>query len=195
MILIIDNYDSFVYTLAGYLQKLGHETKVYRNDHITIEEIKQLQPKAILLSPGPSKPINAGICIELIQAFGETTPILGICLGHQAIGEAYGGKTIKSKEPMHGKSEPIQHNGETIFDGIDNPVIGGRYHSLITSLPENSDLIISAYSQNNEIMAMYHKDYPVYGLQFHPESILTPKGLDLIKNFLHIAKSWNLKSA
>lgn len=194
MILIIDNYDSFVYTLAGYVKKLGRETKVVRNDKITVDAVREMTPEAIIFSPGPSTPDKAGICIELIQQCGNKTPILGICLGHQAIGEAYGGGTVRSEQPMHGKAEPIEHNGTGIFQGIDSPIVAGRYHSLVSKLPDKAVLVITARSKNSDIMAMHHKDYPVYGLQFHPESVLTPWGLDLMTNFLHIADRWNQKT-
>mgnify|MGYP001313849965 CR=1 FL=1 len=191
MILIIDNYDSFVYTLAGYVRRLGYETEVMRNDAITVPQVLDKGPEAIILSPGPSTPANAGICIDLIKLCGAQIPILGICLGHQAIGEAYGGKTIRSEKPMHGKAEPIEHEPSGIFENIDAPITAGRYHSLVTELLETSELCVSAKSTNGDIMAMHHKEHPVYGLQFHPESVLTPQGLDLMLNFLHIAKEWN----
>ncbi|MDH5721950.1 MAG: aminodeoxychorismate/anthranilate synthase component II [Alphaproteobacteria bacterium] len=193
MILIIDNYDSFVYTLAGYVKKLGRETRVIRNDALPVEDILDMKPEAVILSPGPSTPQKAGICIELIGQCGSTIPILGICLGHQAIGEAYGGKTVHSNYPMHGKSEALEHDSTGIFENIQSPIIAGRYHSLVTEIPESSDLVVTIKSPNGEIMAIRHKNYPVYGLQFHPESVLTHWGLDLMKNFLHIADEWNKK--
>ena len=191
MILIIDNYDSFVYTLAGYVKKLGRETSVMRNDALSVEDVLDMKPEAIILSPGPSTPQKAGICIELIKQYGSTIPILGICLGHQAIGEAYGGKTVRSNQPMHGKSEAIEHKSMGLFENFKSPIVAGRYHSLVTEIPESSNLVVTAKSPNGDIMATHHKNYPVYGLQFHPESVLTPRGLDLMKNFLHIADEWN----
>ncbi len=191
MILTIDNYDSFVYTLAGYVKRLGRETSVMRNDALSVEDVLDMKPEAIILSPGPSTPQKAGICIELTRQCGNTIPILGICLGHQAIGEAYGGLTVRSNQPMHGKSEAIEHESMGIFENIKSPIVAGRYHSLVTELPDNPDLAITAKSSNGDRMAMHHDNYPVDGLQFHPESVLTPWGLDLMKNFLHIADEWN----
>ncbi len=193
MILVIDNYDSFVHNLARYIQRLDHNCQIHRNDKITIKDIENQKPKAIIISPGPCTPKEAGISVELIQKLGAHTPILGVCLGHQAIGEAYGGATAHAQKPMHGKKSRITHNESTLFKGIPNPLEAGRYHSLISTLPERTDLQITATSAENEIMAMQHRSHPVYGVQFHPESILTPHGLDIINNFLHIANSWHTK--
>ncbi len=192
MILIIDNFDSFVYTLAGYVQKLGFKTSVKRNNAITLGEIEQIiKPSAIILSPGPCTPQEAGICIALIKELGSRIPILGVCLGHQAIGEAYGGQTIRSEKPVHGKASEIEHDASALFHNLPSPFTAGRYHSLVTELPEHSPLIVNAASQSGEIMAMHHQEHPVYGVQFHPESILTPYGIDVIKNFLYLARDWN----
>lgn len=184
MILIIDNYDSFVYNLARYVEKLGRTYEVHRNDAITVDAVKEMQPQAIILSPGPCAPDKAGICVGLVNAVGADTPILGVCLGHQAIGEAYGGKTVKAEKPIHGKSSMIKHDGTGLFEGLPNPLEAARYHSLITDLDGCEDLIITARSEGDEIMAMKHRTHPVYGVQFHPESVLTDAGLKIIENFL-----------
>jgi len=192
MFLIIDNYDSFVYNLARYFALAGVDCDVVRNDKITLSEIEALKPEALILSPGPCTPKEAGICIDTIKQFGAHTPILGVCLGHQAIGEAYGGRTIQTDTPIHGKSSLIHHTETALFEGIPNPTEVGRYHSLITQLPEDSQLDITA-AQNDEniIMAMQHKTHPVYGVQFHPESILTEHGHQFIENFVRIAQEYN----
>lgn len=201
MILIIDNYDSFVYTLARYARKVTkdkEEIRVMRNDKITLEEIEELSPdlRAIMLSPGPCAPKQAGICIELVKHFAKNIPILGICLGHQAIAEAYGGKTVKSKTPVHGKADTIIHDASApLFHNLPPEIEGGRYHSLIPDITNcQSELNVNAVLKEDEtiIMAMSHKKYPVFGLQFHPESILTPKGYDILKNFLVFAHDWRI---
>ena len=198
MILIIDNYDSFVYTLARYAKKATKDKiRVVRNDKITLKEIEELSPdlRAIILSPGPCAPKQAGICIELVKTFGEHIPILGVCLGHQAIGEAYGGKTVLAPEPVHGKASAIAHNGSTpLFHNMPSGFDGGRYHSLITDISDCDVFETSAVLQDdkNIIMAMHHKEHPVFGLQFHPESILTPKGYEILKNFLTHAHDWRI---
>lgn len=194
MILIIDNYDSFVYNLARYIECLGEKTKVIRNDAISIDEVKKLSPRAIILSPGPCAPQQSGICTELIRQCGHSIPILGVCLGHQAIGEAYGGKTIRALQPMHGKATTITHNGSDLFENLPPLLLVGRYHSLVSELPENSELTVTAFSEDQEIMALQHSTHPVYGVQFHPESILTPDGAEILKNFLLIAQKWNEES-
>lgn len=185
MILLIDNYDSFVYNLARYISELGYKYLVKRNDAITLEEIRKLQPSHIIISPGPCSPLEAGISLEVIQCFGETVPILGVCLGHQAIGYAYGGLVARAKKPMHGKASLITHNGENIFLKLTNPLQVARYHSLIIA-EDNfpKELTITARSVEGEIMGVKHNHYPVYGVQFHPESILTELGHALLKNFL-----------
>jgi len=186
MLLLIDNYDSFTYNLYQFIGHFEKDIKVVRNDKITIEEIRNMNPDHIVLSPGPKTPKEAGICIDLIKSFYREKPILGICLGHQSIGYAFGGVVKHARELYHGKSSVIEVNQDPIFKGIDNPMQVARYHSLIVekeTLPENLD-ILSVYE--GEIMAMKHKSYPVYGLQFHPESILTENGMTLIENFLKI---------
>jgi len=185
MILLIDNYDSFVYNLARYVGELGFLRRVVRNDAITLAEIKILNPSHIILSPGPCTPDEAGITLEVVREYGAYIPILGVCLGHQAIGQAYGGIVRRAVKPMHGKSSVITHTGKNIFIGLDNPLQVARYHSLIVSdesLP--SMLEVTARSVEGEIMGLAHREYPVFGVQFHPESVLTQGGYALLKNFL-----------
>lgn len=185
MILVIDNYDSFTYNLVQYLGELGADIKVYRNDKITIPGIKKMNPEKIVISPGPCTPLEAGISNKVIKTFGENIPILGVCLGHQCIGYVYGGEIIRADKLMHGKTSMIYHDGETIFQGLNNPFEATRYHSLIikkSSIPDT--LIISAWTKEGEIMGVRHKTFPVEGVQFHPESILTVEGKSLLKNFL-----------
>jgi len=195
MFLVIDNYDSFVHNLARYVSLSGVEGGVVRNDMITIDQIKELNPEALILSPGPCSPSEAGICIEVVKEFGATTPILGVCLGHQAINEAYGGTTRQSNAPIHGKASTITHNQTGVFDGIPSPLNVGRYHSLISEIPNESPLEVTATLSDDTIMAMQHKSHPVYGVQFHPESILTRHGLNIVQNFVNIAHDWHKRSA
>ncbi|WP_066368433.1 anthranilate synthase component II [Neobacillus fumarioli] len=186
MILLIDNFDSFTYNLYQYLGELGEDIIVYRNNQIGLEEIKKLNPKAIILSPGPGKPEDAGICIELIKAYYRQIPILGICLGHQAIGAAFGCEIRKAHVIKHGKTSLITHNGKGVFSYLPSPLEVMRYHSLTierTSLPKELEFTAIAMD-DGEIMGINHRDYPVYGLQFHPESIGTPTGKQMLKNFL-----------
>ncbi len=186
MILVIDNYDSFTYNLVQYLGELGAEIVVRRNDEVTIKEIENtLQPEKILISPGPGTPDNAGISLEVLKRFANKIPILGVCLGHQAIGQMFGGKVVRAPEPVHGKPVKIQHDGKTIFAGVENNFSAGRYHSLIVerdSFPEC--LEISAASPDGLIMGLRHKFYKIEGVQFHPESILTTQGKKLLQNFI-----------
>jgi anthranilate synthase/aminodeoxychorismate synthase-like glutamine amidotransferase len=187
MVLIIDNYDSFTYNLVQYLGELGADLTVFRNDEITIEKIRKLKPRKIVISPGPGVPKDAGISEDVIRVFGARTPILGVCLGHQAIGEVFGGRIVGAKKLMHGKTSMIYHDGKIIFKGLPNPFEATRYHSLLverSSLPKVLD--ITAETKEKEIMGLQHKSYPVYGVQFHPESILTLEGKKLLKNFLDI---------
>lgn len=194
MFLVIDNYDSFVHNLTRYLVLAGNKCRVVRNDAITIQQIKQLKPEAIILSPGPCTPKEGGICVDVVKTFGQTTPILGICLGHQAIGEAYGCLTLRSDQPMHGLQSTITHNKNGIFSALPTPMDVGRYHSLIVKTKNaNSPLQTTARTKEGEIMAIQHETHPVYGLQFHPESILTPQGLKLIENFTKIVQDWKAK--
>lgn len=185
MILMIDNYDSFTYNLVQYLGQLGQKVLVRRNDETAIEEIEALAPDAIFLSPGPCSPEEAGITVDVVRHFYRKIPILGVCLGHQAIGYAFGGCVVRADRLMHGKTSQVINDGRTIFKGLPNPMTAGRYHSLIVArdtLP--SCLEISAETEEKEIMGLRHREYPVEGIQFHPESILTPNGKRLIKNFL-----------
>jgi anthranilate synthase/aminodeoxychorismate synthase-like glutamine amidotransferase len=185
MILMIDNYDSFTFNLVQYLGELGQELKVYRNDQITIPQIERMKPSRIIISPGPGTPKEAGISMEVIRHFAGQVPILGVCLGHQSIGEVFGGKVIRSSRIMHGKVSPIYHDGKTIFKKLPNPFNATRYHSLLVerkSLPPV--LEISAWTKEGEIMGLRHKKYKVEGVQFHPESILTEAGKKLLANFL-----------
>jgi len=185
LILMIDNYDSFTFNLVQYLGEFGEEIKVYRNDKITVEEIKKLDPDHIVISPGPCTPNEAGISLELIQQLGGEKPILGVCLGHQSIGQVYGGKVIRAENLMHGKTSMIYHDGRTIFENIPSPFTATRYHSLIVekeSLPECFE--ISAWTDQGEIMGLRHKELPVEGVQFHPESILTQYGKKMLNNFI-----------
>jgi anthranilate synthase/aminodeoxychorismate synthase-like glutamine amidotransferase len=187
MILLIDNYDSFVYNLARYVSELGFERVVKRNNAITLAEIALMQPSHIIISPGPCAPLQAGISMDVIGEFGPRIPILGVCLGHQAIGQVYGGVVRRAKHPMHGKASLITHAGEALFHGLENPLQVARYHSLIVSeedLPPT--LKVTAQSPEGEIMGLSHRAYPVHGVQFHPESILTQSGHALLKNFLQI---------
>jgi len=185
MILMIDNYDSFTYNLVQYLGTLGAQIKVFRNDKITISQIKKLKPEKIVISPGPGRPEDAGVACDAIRNFAGKIPILGVCLGHQAIGYAYGGRIIGAKKLMHGKTSLIYHNKKTIFKGLPNPFEATRYHSLIVdkkTLPES--LEITAWTKEGEIMGLKHKTHPLWGVQFHPESILTKAGMALLANFL-----------
>jgi anthranilate synthase component 2 len=188
MILVIDNYDSFTYNLVHYLNELGAETHVVRNDAITVREALGLKPQGVLLSPGPKTPNDAGICLALLEAAPADLPIFGVCLGHQAIGQAYGGEVVHAKALMHGKTSQIHHDGKGVFAGLKNPFTATRYHSLSVekdALP--ADLEITAWTEDGEIMGVQHKLRPVHGVQFHPESIATECGHDLLANFLAIA--------
>jgi para-aminobenzoate synthetase component II len=186
MLLVIDNYDSFTYNLVQYLGELGSTMKIFRNDEITVDEIdNELKPEKILISPGPGTPDNAGITLDVLARFAERIPILGVCLGHQAIGQHFGGNVVRAPEPVHGKPVEIRHDGKTIFSGIEDSFNAGRYHSLVVereSLPDS--LEISAESPDGLIMGLRHRELPVEGVQFHPESILTEHGKLMLKNFL-----------
>ena len=185
MILMIDNYDSFTYNLVQYLGQLGEEVAVRRNDEITLVEIEAMQPEAIFLSPGPCSPEQAGITVDVVRTFHPRIPILGVCLGHQAIASAFGGKVVRAGRIMHGKTSPILNDGRTIFEGLASPFPAGRYHSLLVERETLPDCLeISAETEEGEIMGLRHKRWPVEGIQFHPESILTPGGKRIIRNFL-----------
>ncbi|GGG24884.1 aminodeoxychorismate/anthranilate synthase component II [Paenibacillus abyssi] len=187
MILVIDNYDSFTYNLVQYLGELGEEVVVKRNDEIDLEGIRQLGPDHILISPGPCTPNEAGISLALIEAFKGKIPIFGVCLGHQSIGQAFGGDVVRAEKLMHGKTSEIHHDGRTIFEGIPSPYTATRYHSLIVKRETLPDCLeISAETAEGEIMGLRHKEYPIEGVQFHPESIITEHGLTLLRNFLQL---------
>ncbi len=189
MILMIDNYDSFTYNLVQYLGEMGEELKVVRNDALTIADIKRMKPKRIVISPGPGNPQEAGISKEVIRTFGPTIPLLGVCLGHQCIGEVYGGDVVGAKRLMQGKTSRIFHDGKGVFKGLDNPFVATRYHSLLVdrkSFPKT--LEITAETKEKEIMGLRHKKFPIYGVQFHPESILTQGGKEILRNFLNLTR-------
>jgi anthranilate synthase component II len=186
MILLIDNYDSFVYNLARYVRELGEEPVVRRHDAATVDEILAMRPSHIIISPGPCSPAEAGISTDVVRRIGPTTPILGVCLGHQCIGAAYGGEIVRAGRPMHGKTSRVHHRGTGIFSGLPSPFYATRYHSLViapASVP--ADLEVLATSEDGEIMAVQHVRHPVYGVQFHPESVLTEHGYRLVDHFLH----------
>ncbi len=186
MILLIDNYDSFVYNLARYVGELGYERCVRRNDDISLDEIRDLNPSHIIISPGPCAPLQAGISLDVIRHFGESIPILGVCLGHQAIAEAYGGVVVRARHPMHGKASDIIHDEKDLFQGIRNPLRVARYHSLIVgeaSLP--GELVVTARCDKGEVMGIRHREFPVFGVQFHPESVLTQEGHGMLRNFIN----------
>lgn len=188
MLLMIDNYDSFTYNIVQYFGQLGQDVHVYRNDRITLDEIEALKPERLVISPGPCSPEEAGISVAAIKRFAGKIPILGVCLGHQAIGAAFGGKVVRSVSLMHGKTSPIHHNGKELFSGLPNPFQGTRYHSLIverSSLPDC--LEVTAWVENGEIMGIRHMTLPIWGVQFHPESILTEGGMTLLDNFLRLS--------
>ncbi len=191
MVFVLDNYDSFTYNLVQYLGEMGQEIIVRRNDQVTLDEIESLRPSHILVSPGPCTPQDAGISIELIKHFAGKVPVLGVCLGHQAIGAAFGGKVVRAGQLMHGKTSLIEHDGRTIFQGIPSPVEATRYHSLIVSddhLPHELEVSAHTVDRNGKkvIMGLRHRRYPVEGVQFHPESVLTANGRQMLRNFLQL---------
>ena len=187
MLLIIDNYDSFTYNLVQYFGELGEEMKIFRNDALTVDEVKALKPARICISPGPCTPNEAGISCELIRQLGSTTPILGVCLGHQSIGQAYGGKVVRAAQVMHGKTSPVTHTGTGIFASIPSPFTATRYHSLIVEKASLPDCLeATAETADGTIMALQHKTQPVFGVQFHPESIASEHGHDMLRNFLNV---------
>jgi anthranilate synthase/aminodeoxychorismate synthase-like glutamine amidotransferase len=187
MLLVIDNYDSFTYNLVQYFGELGADLVVKRNDEITCEEIRALRPERIVISPGPCTPHEAGISCEVIRQFGERTPILGVCLGHQCMGQVFGGEIVRAERLMHGKTSPIIHNGEGVFAGLPNPFEATRYHSLLVKRETfPAVLAVTAETAEKEIMGLRHRTFPLHGVQFHPESILTLEGKKLLKNFLDL---------
>ncbi len=190
MILVIDNYDSFTFNLVQYLGELGATPLVRRNDEITVDDIGILEPSAIVISPGPCTPAQAGISVAVVQRWGSTIPMLGVCLGHQAIGEAYGGRVVRAARVMHGKTSQVRHDARELFAGLPNPMQVMRYHSLVVeseSLPDELMVLASAADDATEIHAIRHREHPVWGVQFHPESIMTPDGKTLLSNFLELA--------
>ena len=190
MLLMIDNYDSFTYNLVQYFGQLGEEVRVFRNDRITLEEIEGLRPSRLVISPGPCSPSEAGISLPVITRFAGEIPMLGVCLGHQAIGAVFGGTVVRSDYLMHGKTSAIHHDGKGLFAGLPNPFQATRYHSLVVeraSLPDS--LAVTALVEEGEIMGLAHRELPVWGVQFHPESILTEGGMDILRNFLEMTRS------
>ena len=188
MLIVIDNYDSFTYNLVQYLGELGERPRVFRNDQVTLEELAQLKPARIVISPGAKTPKEAGICCDLILRFAGQVPILGVCLGHQCIGAAFGGQVVRAGRLMHGKTSPIHHDGRTIFAGLENPFEATRYHALLVDRMGLPDCLeISAETAEGEIMGLRHRRQPIEGIQFHPESILTKEGKALLKNFLSLS--------
>lgn len=187
MVLLLDNYDSFTYNLVQYLEELGAETRTFRNDELTVDEAVALAPERVVISPGPATPEQAGISLALVERLGGSLPILGVCLGHQVIAQAYGGRVVEANEIVHGRTSAVRHDGRTLFAGLQNPLVATRYHSLTVDperLPDS--LEVSAESEDGTIMGLRHRHWPVEGVQFHPESILTIKGKQLLANFLRI---------
>jgi anthranilate synthase/aminodeoxychorismate synthase-like glutamine amidotransferase len=186
VILLIDNYDSFTFNLAQYLGELGAPPLVRRNDEITADDIAALRPTHIVISPGPGRPEDAGVSVDVIRRFGRDTPLLGVCLGHQGIGVAFGGQVIRAPYLMHGKVSAVQHDGRGVFRGVPQAFAAGRYHSLVVADPAPSDLEVAARTDDGTIMAVRHRQFPIHGVQFHPESVLTGEGKQLLKNFLEL---------
>ena len=185
MIVVVDNYDSFVHNLARYVRELGWQTRVVRCDAASVDEIAAMEPSHIVLSPGPCTPNEAGVCVPLVRRLGPAVPVLGVCLGHQCIGQAFGGQIVRARRPMHGKASRIRHDGAGVFAGLPDPLSATRYHSLVVEardLPE--ELVITAWSEEGEIMALRHHEHPIVGVQFHPESVLTEHGHALLRGFL-----------
>ncbi len=190
MILLIDNYDSFVHNIARYVGELGRERRVVRNDAIDVDDIAAETPEAIILSPGPGTPDDAGVSLDVVRRLGERVPILGVCLGHQCIGQVYGGTVRRAQRPVHGKISRISHDDHGVFAGLPNPLRVGRYHSLVVDIEAATGLEATAYTDEGEVMGLAHRWNPVVGVQFHPESVLTDRGHDLLKNFLRRADEW-----
>ena len=188
-VLLLDNYDSFTYNLAQYLGELGHAPTVRRNDEISLAEVETLAPERIVLSPGPGRPEDAGITVEVIRRLGARIPVFGVCLGHQAIGYAFGGDVGRAPTLMHGKVSTIQHDGRGIFAGVTQPFVAGRYHSLVVNEPTPASLEVSARTDEGVIMGLRHREWPVHGVQFHPESVLTGEGKKILRNFLELSCS------
>lgn len=189
MLLMIDNYDSFTYNIVQYFGQLGEDVQVFRNDRITVAEIEQMRPERLVISPGPCSPEEAGISVAAIKHFSGKIPLLGVCLGHQSIGAAFGGKVVRSASLMHGKTSPIHHDGQGLFTGLPSPFNATRYHSLVVERESLPDCLeITAWVESGEIMGLRHRSLPLWGVQFHPESILTEGGMDILRNFLEMSK-------
>jgi anthranilate synthase/aminodeoxychorismate synthase-like glutamine amidotransferase len=186
VVLLLDNYDSFTFNLAQYLGELGAPPVVRRNDEITLDDVGDLHPGHIVISPGPGRPEDAGISVDLIRRFGPTIPVLGVCLGHQSIGIAFGGQVVRASQLMHGKTSSIQHDGKGIFRGLQQPFVAGRYHSLVVAEPLPESLEMTARTDDGTVMGVRHRSFPVHGVQFHPESVLTGEGRQLLRNFLEL---------
>jgi anthranilate synthase/aminodeoxychorismate synthase-like glutamine amidotransferase len=186
MLLLIDNYDSFTFNLAQYLGELGAEPLVRRNDEISLDDISRLQPSRIVISPGPGRPEDAGISVDVIRRFGPHVPVLGVCLGHQGIGLAFGGQVVRAPHLMHGKVSSVQHDGRGVFRGVSQPFTAGRYHSLVVAEPVPDALEVAARTDDGTIMGVRHREFPVHGVQFHPESVLTGEGRRVLRNFLEL---------
>jgi anthranilate synthase component 2 len=189
VILLIDNYDSFTFNLAQYLGELGHAPDVRRNNEITVGEVEAMRPARIVISPGPGRPENAGISVDVIRRLGEHTPLLGVCLGHQAIGYAFGGDVVRAPVLMHGKTSSVQHDGRGIFSGVSQPFVAGRYHSLVVADPVPGSLEIAARTEDGVVMGLRHREWPLHGVQFHPESVLTGEGRKILRNFVELSCS------
>ena len=190
MVLVIDNYDSFTYNLVQYLGDLGARPLVRRNDAITLDEIARLGPSHIVISPGPGRPEQAGIILDVIRRFGSSIPVLGVCLGHQAIGLAFGGRVVRATVPMHGKTSVVDHDGRGVFAGVESPMVAARYHSLVvdrSSVPPDLEIAAETHDDGT-VMGVRHRVWPVHGVQFHPESVMTPEGIRLLRNFLDVEK-------
>ena len=185
-VLVVDNYDSFTYNLVQYLGELGAELRVMRNDTVTVDDVRAARPEAIVISPGPGRPEDAGVTMDVIRQLGATTPILGVCLGHQAIGAVFGGDVVRAGTPMHGKTSTIEHDGLGVFAGIEGPFVASRYHSLVVSEPSVPDAleITARTREDRTVMGLRHRQFPIHGVQFHPESILTGEGRTILRNFL-----------
>ncbi|MEE2690493.1 MAG: aminodeoxychorismate/anthranilate synthase component II [Pseudomonadota bacterium] len=193
MILVIDNYDSFVHNLARYAREAGAQTLVVRNDAASADELLRLNPSGIILSPGPRAPQEAGVCLDLIAALPLETPLFGVCLGHQCLVVAFGGRTLRAKRPLHGEASAVRHDGTGLFEGLPSPILVGRYHSLISELSDDGPLAACAWSEERELMGVRHKSRPLFGVQFHPESLLTPDGRAIVGAFLGYA--WKRRAA
>ena len=186
MIAVIDNYDSFTYNLVQYLGELGAEVRVFRNDAVTVEELDALDPSHIVISPGPGDPSDAGVSRQVIREMGARRPVLGVCLGHQCIGDVFGGRVVRAKRLVHGKTSPVYHYGSGLYQGLPSPFDATRYHSLIVAEPLPEDLEVTAFTTEGEVIGLRHKTYPIHGVQFHPESILTSGGKQILSNFLRL---------